>query len=219
MNHFKIGILLSLPLFYAPLEASKEHSTKHIALGEHNENLKKTLESLDGIIINGDIFAIIFNVRNKIHAILFGDRDKQTNRRIGHYVFKDKNYSILELAAIESNYVGDAELNLLLAQAKNDFESMVGQFIEQAKGTKDMLEKLIKESCYRRNRNNSILLTWAGCRNGHETVIFHTEVQSFKTFAEFCQDLENYLMDLMYSCPIAREQYKENRDATVAHNK
>jgi hypothetical protein len=136
------------------------------------------------------------------------------------YTFKDQKSSITQLAGIESNYVGDPELIALLAEAKNNFERMVAQFIDQAKGVQKLLEKLIEESCYRRNRKNSILLTWASCREGHETVIFHTEVQSFKALVEFCHDLENYLVDLMYSCPKAMEQYKKKRELYAAeHNK
>jgi hypothetical protein len=217
MNRLKIGLLLSLPFIYLPINAKEAHHPKHINLGEHNETIKKILEFVDGGVINGNIFATIFDVRNKIHAIRLGDRDKThkddaSHKNIeytGRYIFRSQKYSAQQLAEIEANYVGDTELNALLLQAKDDFEQMVGKFIGQAKGSKDLLEKLILESCFRRNRKDSILLTWAGCTEGHETVIFHTEVQSFKTFVEFCQDLENYLEDLMYSCKKAQVQYKE----------
>lgn len=217
MNRLTIGLLLSLPFIYLPINAKEAQHAKHINLGDKNETIKKILEFIDGGVINGNIFATIFDVRNKIHAIRLGDRDKTqnddaTHKNIsytGRYIFRGKKCSAQELAEIEANYVGDKELNDLLIQAKNDFEQMVGKFIGQAKGSKDLLEKLIVESCYRRNRENSILLTWAGCSEGHETVIFHTEVQSFKGFVEFCQDLENYLEDLMFSCKKAQVQYKE----------
>lgn len=222
MNRLTIGLLLSLPLFSISLEANKEahHHTKHVNLGDRNDEIKKILASLDGIMINGDRFATMLKVRNKLRAILTGDVEKQAEDCIVIYTFKGQKYSISDLAALESNYVGDPELVALLAEAKNNFERMVTQFIDQAKGVKELLEKLIEESCYRRNRANSILLTWAGCRDGHETVIFHTEVQSFKALTEFCHDLENYLMDLMYSCPKAMDQYKKKREIyTAEHNK
>lgn len=219
MNRLKIGLLLSLPFIYLPINATEAHHAKHINLGDQNDTIKKILEFVDGGVINGNIFATIFDVRNKIHAILHGDRDKiNKDVYIGRYTFRNKKYSVKELADIEANYVGDPELNALLIQAKDDFEQMVGKFIGQAKGSKDLLEKLILESCYRRNRKESILLTWAGCTEGHETVIFHTEVQSFKTFVEFCQDLENYLEDLMFSCKKAQAQYKDKLKRSQEHH-
>ena len=214
MNRFKIGLLLSLPLFYAPLEANKEaHHAKHINLGDHNEAVKKAIVFLDGQVgrIDGNTFGTIFLVRNKLNAFRLGT--KKDGQRIGNYSFKSKHYSIEDLAEkIEAHYVGDAELNALLAGAKRDFEELVGQFINQAKGTKTFLVTLIEESCYRRNRKNSILLTWASSTEEHETIIFHTEVQSFRGLADFCQDLENFLEDLMYSCPKAMDQFKKKRE-------
>lgn len=220
MNRLKIGLLLSLPFIYAPIEATKEHHAKHINLGEHNEAVRKAIVFLDGQVgrIDENSFGTIFMVRNKLNAFRLGT--KKDGHRKGNYLFKDKYYSIEELASMEEKYVGDAMLNALLAQAKRDFEDLVGQFIGQAKGTKSFLVTLIEESCYRRNRKNSILLSWANSTEEHETVIFHTEVQSFRGLAEFCQDLENFLEDLMFSCPKAMEQFKKRRDQFMHdHNK
>lgn len=212
MNRLTIGLLLSIPLFYTPVIMTNDHHAKHIKLGDHNEKVKNTIALLDGQVgrIDGNTFGIIFLVRNKLNAFRLGV--KKDGHRAGSYAFKDKFYSIDELVHIEGNYVGDAELNVLLSQSKKDFEDLVGQFIGQAKGTKAFLVTLIEESCYRRNRKNSILLTWASSAEEHETVIFHTEVQSFRGLAEFCQDLENFLEDLMYSCPKAMDQFKKKRD-------
>lgn len=214
MNRLKIGLLLSLPFLYAPLKAVKEaHHAKHINLSEHNETVKKAIVFLDGQVgrVDGNTFGTIFLVRNKLNAFRLGA--KKDGHRTGSYLFRDQHYSIDDLAEkIEAHYVGDAELNTVLALAKKDFEELVGQFINQAKGTKSFLVTLIEESCYRRNRKNSILLTWASSTEEHETVIFHTEVQSFRGLAEFCQDLENFLEDLMFSCPKAMDQFKKKRE-------
>lgn len=221
MNHFKIGLLLSLPLLSFHLEAIQTH-IKHVNLGEHNEMVKKAITFLDGQFgrIDGNTFGIILNVRTKINAILVGDRDpKNPGHRIGHYLFKGKHYSIDELAEIEAHYVGDAELNALLIEAKKSFEEMVGQFIGQASGTKSFLVILIEESCYRRSRKNSLLLTWAGSQEEHETVIFHTEIQSFRALSDFCHDLNNFLEDLMYSCPKAMDQFKKKREQYAQEHK
>jgi hypothetical protein len=217
MQRLKLSLLLSLPFLSAVVAEAKEaHAqVKHVNLGDLNEKVKNAIAFLDGQFgrIDGNTFGVILNVRSKIQAILFGDRDpNKQGHRIGHYLFQGKHYSIAELADIESQYVGNAELNAVLVNAKSGFEELVGQFIGQASGTKSFLVILIEESCYRRNRKNSLLLTWATSPEEHETVIFHTEIQSFRALNDFCQDLINFLEDLMYSCPKAMDQFKKKRE-------
>jgi hypothetical protein len=218
MKQLKLSLLLSLPLLFVSgiTEAKEAHAqAKHLNLGDLNERVKNAIAFLDGQLgrIDGNTFGLILNVRSKLQAILFGDRDPNNHsHRVGHYLFNGKRYSIAELAEIESQHVGNAELNALLIDAKKSFEELVAQFIGQASGTKSFLVILIEESCYRRNRKNSLLLTWATSPEEHETVIFHTEVQSFRALNDFCQDLTNFLEDLMFSCPKAMDQFKKKRE-------
>jgi len=215
MNQLKIGLLLSLPLLSITIEASKETQAhvKHVDLRECKEAVKKAIIFLDGQYgrIDGNNFGLMLNVRSKMQALLLGDRDPKTGHRTGHYLFLDKYLSIEELADIEMNYVGDAELNALLVEAKAKFEVLFAQFIAQAKGTKSFLVTLIEESCHRRNRKNSVLLTWATSPEGNEMAVLH-EIPSFRGLSDFCHDLINFLEDLMFSCPLAKEQFIKKRD-------
>lgn len=217
MKKLTLSLLLSLPLFTPMIHA------RNINLGEQNETIRNAIAFVDGHLgrINGNTIGIMIEVAQKIQDIQHGNRDPQNRAlRIGKFVFNGKAYSIAELANIESQYVGNPELNALLVEAKRGFEDLVAQFIGQASGTKDILIMLIQESCHRRDRKNSLLLTWASAPDGHETVIFHTEVQSFKALNDFCQDLTHFLGDLTMSCPKACEQFKQKQaEYAKGHNK
>lgn len=207
MKQLTLGLLLSLPFLMHTTQAAKE---KYINLGEHNEQIRNVLALADGHFINNKTLELIFKACLNIQDIQLGDRNPNDRKtRTGRYQYRKQRCSVVELADLEENFVGDPELNEVLARVKLDFENSVAKFIEQASGVKQMLVQLIKESCERRNRKNSLLLTWAEAPEGHETIIFNSDIQSFKEFNLFCQDLLNYLGDLVESCPKARKQFQE----------
>lgn len=196
MNYLKLALLLSLPF-----TMQTTWSAGHLNLGEQNEKVQKILETIDGHIgFNGNTVHIMVDVAKKLKRFL-NDRIYTFNGRTDH--------NILDLIEIESHHKGNADLDTILVNAKQDFENLVAQFISQASGTKGFLVILISESCLRRHRQNSLLLAWASAPEGHETVLFHNEIVTFKGLSLFCEDLTNFLGDLIESCPIAKAQFKQ----------
>lgn len=224
MKQLKLSLLLSLPFFIqtahsANVNASEhtEQTKKHKNLGEHNEQVKNLLALLDGNIINAEIIKVMIEAGKGIQNIQLGEHDPlNRNHRIGRYPFKgvtgtEQYFSVAQLAKIEQDFVGDPELNQLLIQAKSEFEGSVAKFMGRARGVKEVLVKLIEESCKCHSRHNSLLLAWANAPEEHEMLVFHTDIQSFKALNDFCQDLMNYLGDLMTSCPKAMKQFKDKQ--------
>lgn len=209
MKLLHIALLFSLPLYNTIIKAD------HYNLGERSEMLESTIAFLDGHHgrIDGEIFGLMASVRQKIQTLVFGVRDTiNKNKRVGQYLFKGTAYTVHELVTLEETYHNDPEFITLLEQVKIDFENLVSQFISSARGTKQYLIHLIEESCKRRNRMDSILLTWADAKEEDETALFKTQVTSFKELNLFCSDLMNFLEDLMVSCPKAMGQFKALRD-------
>ncbi len=219
MKQLKLSLLLSLPFFIQTAHSANvnagehtEQTKKHKNLGEHNEQVKNLLALLDGNIINAEIVKVMIEAGKGIQNVQHGDHDPlNRNHRIGRYSFRGQPFTVAQLAELEKNFVGDQELNQLLIQAKAEFEGSVARFMGRARGVKEILVKLIEESCKCHNRHNSLLLAWATAPEEHEMLVFHTDIQSFKALNDFCQDLMNYLGDLMTSCPKAMKQFKDKQ--------
>ncbi len=202
MKQLTLSLLLSLPLFFNTAQA------KHLNLGEHNKNIEKTIEFLDGHFgrIDGATIGILVHVAQKIKNLHHGAQNGK-GVRIGSLEFEGKLYSVAELAELESKYPNNPVLKELLIHAKKAFENLVNESMAHARGVKNSIIPLIRESCSRRNHKDSLLLTWADVPEGNETIIFHTEIQTFKALNDFCQHLTDFLGDLTESCPKAKEQF------------
>lgn len=217
MNYLKLALLLSMPFF-----VQTSWTTTHHNLGEKNEKIRGNLEALDGIVINGGTVLIMVTVGRDLQRFIHGDRNPaDKNKRIGKYTLNGQaGLTIEDLRQRQAADPSNPELASILVAAKKDFEEMVAPFINQARGTKMFLILSIEESCKRRQRTNSLLLAWANAPDGHETVLFHNEINTFQGLCDFCNDLTNFLGDLIETCPLAKEQYKKRRnDFNKEHNK
>jgi hypothetical protein len=96
-----------------------------------------------------------------------------------------------------------------LILAKNDFIETTKHFMKGIEPAKKLLLSLMDEFCERRNRLDSVILTWTHAKNGNEAEVFDHAIKNFADFDLFLQDLTFFLKDLINSCPKAREQYKE----------
>lgn len=202
MKKFNLLLLLSL----ANVLTAKDH---HIKL----EN--PIIHALDGVTsaFDGNTIAGIMDVRKKLHVLHLGELDKETKKRVGSFVLNGKKYSIHELAiiekkAIESNDTSKLqELNQLLNEAKREFLKMTEPFMESTRSAKKQVCELIKESCQKRNRMSSFILTWSELTN-NEDQFFNNNIRSFAQLDEFLTHILDFLGDLTYSCPKGYKQFR-----------
>lgn len=161
----------------------------------------------------------------------------------GQYIFEGKKYTLTQMtnleavlekswsdrktmAAADRQSLAMLEKEIALQQqthakaleeAIKDFDRKVAPFMEDARGAKAQLFALIQESCKKRNRLDSFLLTWADAEEGHETSAMQTQITSFKSLSVFCQDLIMFLKDMINSCPKAVAQYQELKAQYAQH--
>ena len=187
--------------------------------------------------ITGHKIKLMLQVHREIKKIQLGDRDKDGHFH-GHYLFDGTSYSVRQLMALESKYetmyeqkmadiVHDnhyqqnlkeveiwhtlikSKFHVTLVHAKKDFEEKVASFAKDSHGAKGQMLMLIDESCKKRGRTDSLLVTWADTKEGAEMQFFNEQIISFKGLDQFCTDLTNFLGDLMRSCPRAMAQFKK----------
>ncbi len=163
--------------------------------------------------IHGELVGAVYKIARDVRTMQFGRRT--ATGFTGTYVFAGQPHSIKTLIAIEkraidgTNQAALKELAELLKIMKHDFRAIVGPFMGQARGAKEPMFLLISESCTKRNRPNSLLLTWARANGTDDMEVFDQTVTSFALFDGFCTDLINFLGDLLGSCPKARAQFEK----------
>lgn len=166
----------------------------------------KLLQLIDGSFINADRIEETRQFQFHLLALLLGDRQPDGSR-IGRYMFQGKPHTIEMLQEQELSIKKSKELSNLLEQGKNDFIEISNKFRKSARGLKSFTVKLIEESCQKRDRMDSILLTWAQTTIEKEQSVFRKEVTNFAKLETFLADLFNFLTDLNNSCPKAQAQY------------
>lgn len=168
----------------------------------------KVLALVDGSFINADRIEEIRRFQFKIKNLLMGDRQSDGSLT-GHYIYKKKAHSIQTLQELEKTGESSPELTALLESAKTDFMKVSDEFSESGRGSKPFTLVLIEESCQKRGRADSILLTWAHTTPENENSVFKKEVTSFEKLETFLIDLFNFLTDLSNSCPKAQALFHD----------
>jgi hypothetical protein len=168
----------------------------------------KVLALVDGSFINADRIEEIRRFQFKLKNLLMGDRQADGSL-VGHYTYKKKNYSVQTLQELEKAGENSPELHSLLETAKTDFMKLSDEFSESGRGSKSFTLVLIEESCQKRDRADSILLTWAHTTPENENTVFKKEVTSFEKLETFLIDLFNFLTDLSNSCPKAQALFHD----------
>lgn len=181
--------------------------------------------------VSGYEIKLMLHILLKIQHMLDGEPDTTGTIR-GLYTYDGKKCSIKQLAALEienefhwnefkknNPQENTVHENLYmhkkktfascLETIKKDFDHKVSPFLANARGSKQQLLILIKESCEKHGHPHSHLLKWGESEDGHETDAMYTDIHTFKDFEHFCQDLSNFMKDLIHSCPKAVAQYKE----------
>lgn len=172
--------------------------------------------------VHGELIGAMYKIVRDVQALQLGRRTREG--RIGLFKLDGQIHSIKTLAEVEKSMneslsqpgaqqdphmlIKQEDLKILLAEAKQNFISLVAPFFAHARGAKEPIFMLISESCSKRNRADSLLLNWAKSSED-EIVSFNKVVTSFALFDEFCSDLINFLGDLVASCPKARAQFEQ----------
>lgn len=192
------------------------------ALSKDHKKLLKAFTRYDEhcFIINSDFLnGSIKDAHEKIVSYL-------TDHGIGHetniaiiYDIYGKQYSIENLKNIEASFKQEnrtlsseqKELFVItMNAAQEDFLSIVEQFLEGIKTTKDLMIDLIKESCELRSNTNCFLLRWSQYKTTEpEKIVFKRDIVSFHDMTHFCIDLANFLGDLASSCPRALDHLRQ----------
>ncbi|MCL4380431.1 hypothetical protein M1466_03025 [Candidatus Dependentiae bacterium] len=171
----------------------------------------RLIATMDGVSFMLDWKAMrdMFKVRLKVNERLHGKLDVETKKRIGVIEYDGNHYSIAQLAQLErEKQLSQEQLELLLTTAKKDFLDTVNPFMAKMHRTKTLVMELMKESCQIRNIPDSFLLSWTKT-NGNENEVFHAGIKSFAALEKFCIELNNFLGDLIHSCPKALHEYKQ----------
>ncbi len=107
-----------------------------------------------------------------------------------------------------------ALLNVQLDEAKKHFNTKVAPFMSYARGMRDIVNDLILESCRKRNRIDSYMLTFSKCEEGKEAETIQKNITTCDAMNMLVLDLVNFLKDFVHSCPKARALFME----LVKHN-
>lgn len=169
------------------------------------------IAKMDGVPFMLDWKAMrdMFKVRQKVNEHIQGKLDSETKQRIGIVSYQGTHYTLVQLAHLErEGQRSQEEINQLLMLAKKEFMDTVYPFMAKMNRTKALVLELMKESCRVRNIPDSFLLSWTKA-NGNERDIFYAGIKSFGAFERFCKELNNFLGDLIHSCPRALNDYKQ----------
>lgn len=149
-----------------------------------------------------------------IYRMLYGVKDSETGQRVGLYIFNNEPYSGNQLARLEASMTPEERITLqpLLQKVKEDVVTIMHDFIDDARGARDLIDQITKDWAHVRNRPNSLLLTWGKQKDGHEVEYFFSEIDSFEKIVIFANDLLSFLDDLIASCPVGMKQYQELKE-------
>jgi len=172
------------------------------------------LSMVDGkqLGINGENVALTKKYQAQILEILLGVKTK--NGRQGTYEFEGQKYGAQRLRFLENGLENNAtpdqkkELHQALKKMRNDFEQISETFKDMARSSKPIMAALIEESCKKRGRDDALILIWAKSKED-EYKLFDRHVKTVQSFEIFMTDLYNFLGDLVASCPIAQQQFKD----------
>lgn len=101
------------------------------------------------------------------------------------------------------------EVQRRLMVLKDKFHETTLPFMADMDGFRKIVLDLITDSCEKRHRTNSFLMTWGKCEEGKEHESIRTNLKTFKELTVFTVDLIHFLRDLIHNCPKGYAQYEE----------
>jgi hypothetical protein len=156
---------------------------------------------------------------HQLGQLQLGIYNSKTQKREPQFTYNGQLYTLQQLVKLEEKIGTNSTLTQLLAVGKSSFEQFSGSFFKEARGSEQYMYDLIRESCQKRKRTDSLLILWSKSMldnskagrwyDGIEYEVLRQQVTSIKKLYNFCNDLTNFLKDLVRSCPKALHQYKE----------
>lgn len=182
------------------------------------------LSAVDGIVINAN------NINNSLLAgrmlLIFMDGgnlkslpSKDLEVRGKTYLLEDllstnfrgKKCTLTELVKYEEKATTTQEkdeIKAALQDAKKKFNLFMNRSMAEARGTKQMAQRLMNDSLSKRKRTDSPLIKYAKVQEGKEEESLEKDISSFKLLYTLCHDLFNFLRDIVNSCPKAVADFK-----------
>lgn len=208
----KILKVVTLAVAVFSLSAMHEHDAQRSVTTARYHTLKSPLVAFaDGKpkMLDWKALRDISTIRLFITEFLKGKEDKSTKQRVGLFIHNGATYTFCDFAKDEANNTIDKEtLHISLNTCKKEFMAKVNPYMGKMNNAKDLVVELMKESCKIRNIPDSFLLTWTKT-NGNENQVFNDGIQSFHELERFCNELYNFLGDLIQSCPKALAEFKK----------
>lgn len=207
--------LIALLLLAGTLNASEEKAPSQVIVLEN-----EVLHIVDGnaLAINGTTIGMMLHLRSEVSKRRFGAKGAD-GKLVGMYTFAGQKHTMQSLIELESEYTANptaenqkkaAELHDFFQNTiKDEFIALMSPFLDDARGAKPQMVKLITEWATKANRLSSQLLAWSHTKEGSETVAVKENIKTIKAFEIFCVDLVNFLESLMRSCPRACQQFKD----------
>lgn len=171
--------------------------------GKANVLTSSVISLVDGkkIGITGHTMLIMMDIRRKMITIL--------SARV--HFFENKMWTLTELAQFEQEHKKNKRRirklhETCLEAIIQEISARSCSYAKLAHGAKSSLLVLINESCKQHNRSKSILQNWGQVKDGTESEQLYRDLKNMQLCAEFCQDMVNFLEDMMSSCPIGQAQ-------------
>ncbi|MCF7900507.1 hypothetical protein K9K77_03285 [Candidatus Babeliales bacterium] len=212
---FTITLLISATPYHL---LSADNGPQKIEHPHHRRKFIKlthwAIRLVDGIpgAIDENALLDSLQTRNFINKLLKGTPDAKTKTYIKDYTLDGKKVSLNDLVKIEqeaikqnpNNPALSDEFKACLSKMKLDFKIFTKPLLDNAEEARETNMKLIKQWAHLAGRLKSLLLHW-GAIDEDATL----KAASAEEFHDFCVDLKEFLHDLMYSCPKAREFFKK----------
>ena len=172
-------------------------------IGKANVLTSSVISLVDGkkIGVTGHTMLIMMDIRRKMLTIL--------SSRV--HSFENKTWTLTELAQFEQEHKKSKRRirklhETCLEATIQEISARSCSYAKLAHGAKSSLLVLINESCKQHNRSKSVLQNWGQVKDGTESEQLYRDLKNMQLCAEFCQDMINFLEDMMSSCPIGQAQ-------------
>lgn len=189
------------------------------------------LKYLDGVTnrMDGPAIGEVIQVRKLIQDLKNGILSSKVagggKTKYEYIIFQNKKTNITQLCTIENQILKQyndepdfavkaainvqiEELKNCLKQVKHSFIQSTIQFMKRIEPAKPIVVKIMEESCRIRRiaKNDTVILDWSNT-NGNEEAVLNDRIKSFPEFSKFLNQVNNFLGDLLKSCPKGFDQY------------
>ncbi|MFC1842733.1 hypothetical protein ACFLYU_03695 [Candidatus Dependentiae bacterium] len=167
--------------------------------------------------INANIFGLILQSRREVRKRLYGISSAANGTKVGMYEFEGKKYCLIELAQVEksleraehSEKARKEALKKVLHEAKDDLVSVIGSYIDSARGMKDPLLVMIEEFREKSGLGDFFLLDWGRTKDGDEIEAIRKNVRSLNDLKVLCLEMSGFLEAMARSCPKGKGLFVE----------